>query len=93
MTREELRREVLAALEKLAPEIDAAAIRPDVDLRDEVDLDSMDFLHFVTALHQRLGVDVPEADYARLATLDGAVEYLARRLDGAGAARGPGDHR
>jgi acyl carrier protein len=81
MTREEIRQEVLAQLKRLAPEIDPASVRPNVDLRDEVDLDSMDFLHLITALHQRLGVDVPEVDYAKLATLDGAVEYLAKRLE------------
>jgi len=48
------------------------------DLRDAIDLDSMDFLNFVIALHERTGVDIPEADYPRLRTLDGAIAYLER---------------
>ena len=52
------------------------------DLRDALDLDSMDFLNFVIALHGSLGVDVPEGDYVKLATLNGAVDYLAGRLNG-----------
>ena len=60
----------------IAPEADLAALRPDRALRDELDLDSMDILNAVIALHRALGIDIPEADYGHLATLDGAVEYL-----------------
>jgi hypothetical protein len=52
----------------------------DEPFRQEFDLDAMDFLNFVIALHASLNVDVPEADYPKLATLNGAVEYLADRL-------------
>ncbi len=71
---------VLAALRGVAPEADAAAIAGDARLREELELDSMDFLSFVIALHAALGVEVPEVDYPQLATLDGAVRYLAPRL-------------
>jgi acyl carrier protein len=71
---------VLAALHRVAPEADAAALRGDQPLREELELDSMDFLGFVIALHESLGVDVPEIDYPRLFTLDGAVRYLEGRL-------------
>lgn len=80
MTREAIREAVVKALTSVAPEIDPASLGPDMAFRQEFDLDSMDFLNFVIALHGRLNVDVPEADYAKLATLDGAVEYLAKRL-------------
>ena len=80
MTRAELQRTVVETLAGVAPEIDAATIRGNVPFRDQVDLDSVDYLNFVIALHARLGVEVPEADYARLASLDGAVEYLAAKL-------------
>jgi acyl carrier protein len=80
MTREAIREAVVKALISVAPEIDPSSLSPDVPFRQEFDLDSMDFLNFVIALHARLGVDVPETDYSRLATLDGAVEYFARRL-------------
>ena len=77
MTTDEIRRIALDALGAIAPEADLAALRPDAALREELDLDSMDFLNFVVRLHDRLGVDVPERDYPRLATLDGCVRYLA----------------
>jgi acyl carrier protein len=83
VTREVIQEAVLKALTSVAPEIDPASLDPDQAFRGEFDLDSMDFLNFVIALHARLGVDVPEADYAKLATLNGAVDYLAHRLNAA----------
>ena len=79
MTNDEIRSAVLAALRRIAPEIDPATLRPDVPVRDQADLDSMDFLNFVLELHDALGVDVPEGDYPQVATLDGCVAYLATR--------------
>lgn len=76
MTRDEIRAAVLRALGEVAPEADPATIDPRVGLRDQLDIDSMDFLNFAVALHRDLGVEIPEADYGRLATLDAAVEYL-----------------
>ncbi|HEX6053189.1 MAG TPA: acyl carrier protein [Gemmatimonadaceae bacterium] len=64
------------ALARIAPEVDAAAIRPDAPLREQIDIDSMDFLNFMIELHRELGVEVPETDYAHFATVDSAVAYL-----------------
>jgi acyl carrier protein len=80
MTREEIRAAVVAALTAVAPEIDPSRLQPDEPFREAYDLDSMDFLNFVIGVHTRLGVDVPEADYGKLTTLNGAVAYLASRL-------------
>jgi len=66
-------------LSRVAPEVDFEAVDPEADLRAQVDIDSMDFLNLVTALHQRLGVDIPETDYPKLATLQGALSYLEQR--------------
>jgi acyl carrier protein len=77
VTRDEIRATVLATLAEIAPEVDPAAVLPGVDLRDQLDIDSMDFLNFVIALHERLGVDIPERDYPKLATLDTIVDYVA----------------
>lgn len=63
-------------LARIAPEIDFDALDPAADLREQADLDSMDFLNLLTALHQRLGVDIPDADAQKLATIDGAVAYV-----------------
>lgn len=80
MDPQQLRREVLGALQSVAPEIEADSLRGDRPLREEVDLDSMDWLRFLGALHRRLGVNIPEADYQRLDSLDAIVEYLGVRL-------------
>jgi acyl carrier protein len=79
MTREQLRQSVLDALASVAPEIDLHAIDAHTDLRDQYDLDSVDFLNFVVAIHAATGIDIPEVDYPKLATLDECVAYLASR--------------
>jgi acyl carrier protein len=76
----ELRDVVLGELTRIAPELDPNAIRADAPLRDQVDVDSMDFLNFIVALHDRLGVDIPETDYARLSSLNAIVLYLSLKL-------------
>jgi acyl carrier protein len=80
MNEQDLRETVLAALCRIAPEIAPGELQPDVPLRDQVDLDSMDWLNFLVGLHGRLGVDIPEADYRKLVTLDDLLAYLAARL-------------
>jgi acyl carrier protein len=80
MTDAEIRRSVLEALGEVAPEADLAGFAPDVEIREQIEVDSMDLLNFVIGLHERTGVDVPEADYSQLGTLDGCVAYLRRRL-------------
>jgi acyl carrier protein len=80
VTGDDIRTAVLASLASVAPEVDAERVPGDAELRQELDLDSMDFLNFVIGLHTRLGVDVPETDYAKLATVNKAAAYLASRL-------------
>ena len=64
----------------VAPEVDQADLRPERLLREQVDLDSMDWLNVIVGFHERFGIDIPEADYARLASLDAIVAYVAARL-------------
>jgi acyl carrier protein len=78
MTEAEARRLILEALAGIAPEADLARLKGAAELRDELDLDSMDFLNFVAELHERAQIEIPEADYPKLATLDAAIAYLAR---------------
>ena len=80
MNREELRSAILDALTGIAPEIDAAALAPAKPLRDQVDLDSADWLNFLLALHARLGIDIPDVDAARLTTLEKVLDYCERKL-------------
>ncbi len=79
MTREEIEAAVRSSLGTIAPEVDLSRVRPNADLRDELDIDSMDFLRFVVDLHARLGVDVPEKDYPRIRSLAACVGYLVER--------------
>jgi acyl carrier protein len=79
VTTPDVRGVVLAALRRIAPEVDPATIRGDVPLRQQVDLDSMDFLNLLIDVNRELQVEIPETDYARLTTLDGIVEYLTSR--------------
>ena len=88
MTSDEIREVVLSILGEIAPEVDRSTIRPDADLRDELDIDSMDFLRAVVRIDERLHVAIPEADYPAVRTLAGCVDYLAGKL-GARAEAGP----
>jgi acyl carrier protein len=80
MKHDDLRQTVLRVLGEIAPEADLERLQPNVAFRQQLDLDSMDFLNFVIALHEATQVEIPERDYSRLASLDGCVEYLAQRL-------------
>lgn len=81
MTHEEIRSRVLECLGKVAPEADLTALAPNVPFRDQLDIDSIDFLNFVIWLDEALHVAVPEADYGALTTLDDCVAYLARQSE------------
>ena len=80
MTETEICEIVLNVLGGIAPEADLSRLNPQSRLRDQLDIDSMDFLNFVIGLHQELHVDIPERDYGRLVTLAGCIEYLAAVL-------------
>jgi pyruvate dehydrogenase E2 component (dihydrolipoamide acetyltransferase) len=79
----DIRQIVQEELGNIAPEIDLTAVEPTADLREAVDIDSMDFLTFVTALHHRTGIDIPEVDYPKLVTLKGMFAYLDAKLKAA----------
>ena len=78
MTETEAKAAIFEILGGIAPEADPAILAGDADLREALDLDSMDFMNFVVALHDRTGIDIPEADYAQLRTLASAIAYLGR---------------
>ena len=80
LTRNEIDTVVRRQLGAVAPEADLGALDPDANLTEALDIDSMDFLNFVIALHGELGVDIPEADYAQLRSLGAASRYLAAKL-------------
>jgi acyl carrier protein len=76
MMREEIKAKVLEILGEIAPEVDLAAIKPDVNFRDQIDIDSMDYLNFVIALDERFHANIPESRYTRFVSLDACVNEL-----------------
>ena len=78
--REHVREGVLAAIAAVAPEVDPARLSGSRPLRRQVELDSMDWLRVIVGWHARFGIEIPEADYARLVSVDAVVEYLIERL-------------
>ncbi len=80
MSDDELRALILREVGNIAPEIDLDQIDPASNLREQVDLDSMDMLNLLIAIHGATGVDIPEADYAKMASVDDAVAYLRTRV-------------
>jgi acyl carrier protein len=82
MTSEEIILAIKDIIQTIAPDEDLSDLKTDVRLRDQIELDSMDFLDIVMELRKRYGVQVPEEDYKELATLDGCVAYLAPHMQG-----------
>ena len=80
MTDQEIRALILRELQKIAPEVEAEQVDPAVDLREQIDLDSMDILNLMIAVHEATGVEIPEADYTKMSTLDACVSYLRSRI-------------
>ena len=79
MNEAEVRAGVIAVIKSIAPEVEEGELDPARLLRDQIDLDSMDWLNVIVAFHQRFGIDIPEADYARLTTLDVVVAYIGAK--------------
>lgn len=76
MNRDELQQAVIEAIQTVAPEVEGDEIDADEALREECDLDSMDFLHFLEALKKSTTISVPEADYGKVGTLNKLLDYL-----------------
>lgn len=69
------------SLHQVAPEIDLQNIIPETILREEYEIDSMDFLRFIVLLHEKLKIDIPEKDYSKLATLQSSLTYLNEKIN------------
>ena len=82
MSEETLQQTVIDALTGIAPEVDPSALDPDINFRDQFELDSVDYLNFVLELERRLELKIPEMDYPRLSCLSGCLVYLGKAVDG-----------
>ncbi len=80
MNNADIRHVVETAIHRIAPEVDIGHVPAETDLRQDLEIDSMDFLNYVDELHALLGLDIPEHDYPALATIEGCVQYLAHHL-------------
>jgi acyl carrier protein len=80
MTDDEIRNRVIKTLAGIVPELEPRNLKSSVSLREQIDVDSMDFLNFLMALQQEFGVDIPESDAGKFSTLDACVMYLAQAL-------------
>lgn len=80
MSRDEVRKALIDSILAVAPEADFGEVRPDRPVREQLDIDSFDFLTILQHLHEKIGVNVPESDYGKMITLDGSVDYLVRRV-------------
>ncbi|MGA9252185.1 MAG: acyl carrier protein [Roseobacter sp.] len=80
MTNDPIQTVILKQLYAIAPDIDINDINPSADLRDEFDIDSMDFLNLITALGKRYDLQMPEADYEQMRSLTDLVKYLQEKV-------------
>lgn len=76
MNREEIKEKVLETLGEIAPEADLSAIKPDVNFREQLDIDSMDYLNFVIALDEKFGAEIPETEYTKFTNLNACIDHL-----------------
>jgi acyl carrier protein len=76
----EIRGRIVGIIKSIAPEVEEGELRADRPLRDQIDLDSMDWLNVLVAVHEKLGVDIPEADYGKLVTLQDLVAYVGAKI-------------
>jgi len=81
MTKDDIKKIVLEIIEEIAPDEDLSDVKADVRLRDQLDLDSMDFLDIVMELRKQHGIEVPEEEYQELASLDSSAEYLLPKFN------------
>jgi len=81
MTETEIRTAIIDGLTQIAPEADFEELSPTENIREELDIDSFDFLNFLIGLDEKLGVEIPESDYEKLVSMKDLISYLSERID------------
>ncbi|MBL6448072.1 acyl carrier protein [Fulvivirga sp. 29W222] len=79
MTKEDLKKLLFQLLKSIAPDAEPEKLRPDENIREALDIDSFDYLSFIVALDEKLGIETPEEDYGKISTLDDLMNYLSVR--------------
>ncbi len=80
MLKKEIEELLIEIIQDILPDEDCSNLNPDVRLREQLGLDSMDFLDIIMELRKKYGIEVPEADYSNLATISSSVNYLSSLL-------------
>lgn len=81
MTEDQVKQIVIDIINEIAPDEDTSDLKAEINLRDQMDLDSMDFLDIVMELRKQHGIEVPEEDYPKLASLESCAEYLTPKFN------------
>lgn len=76
MTEEEIKKIIYQSLKHIAPDTEPSALQPDENIRETLNIDSFDSLQFIVALNEKLGIEIPEQDYGKIATLKALVSYI-----------------
>lgn len=79
-TEQELQIKILSCLHSIAPEVDPTTLDKNKSLRDQIDIDSLDFVRLVTRLQETMGVEIPESDYPKLTSLESCIGYFRDKI-------------
>ena len=80
MSEEEIRKTIFQLLKLIAPDTEPSILKPDENIRETLDIDSFDTLQFLVSLNEKMGVEIPEADYGKISTLKNLVDYLLEKM-------------
>jgi acyl carrier protein len=80
MSEEEIRKTIFQLLKQIAPDTEPSILKPDENIRETLDIDSFDTLQFLVSLNEKMGVEIPEADYGKISTLKNLVDYILDKM-------------
>jgi len=80
MSEEEITKTIFQLLKQIAPDTEPSTLKPDENIRETLDIDSFDSLHFLISLDEKLGIEIPEQDYGKITTLKTLVDYILDKL-------------
>ncbi|RKS95793.1 acyl carrier protein [Flavobacterium limicola] len=79
MNEEEIKEIVFQLLKKIAPDTEPSRLKPDENIRETLNIDSFDSLQFIVALNKKTGIEIPEEDYGKIATLQALTAYIKNK--------------
>lgn len=79
MNEEEIKEIVFQLLKKIAPDTEPSTLKPNENIRETLNIDSFDSLQFIVALNEKTGIEIPEEDYGKIATLQALTAYIKNK--------------